>query len=122
MRAKLVRPLDFLVVADHAEYFGLSTMLRSGDPALLADPIGQRWYDTFNGSKEGGYEVFLEIVRDMTGEDPKELIENPAVKRSVWERANVVAEKYNQPVRSWWTAWRTARSASGTSASRRCVR
>ena len=65
VRSQLIRPLDFLVVADHAEYFGLSTMLRSGAPALLADPVGKRWYDTFNASKDGGYKVFLEIVRGI---------------------------------------------------------
>ena len=25
LRAKLLRPLDFLVVADHAEYYGIAT-------------------------------------------------------------------------------------------------
>jgi len=99
VRAKLIRPLDFLVVADHAEYFGLSTMLRTGDPALLADPVGKRWYDTFNESKEGGYKVFLEIVHSTAGENPQELIKNPAAKRSVWERANAIAERYNEPGR-----------------------
>lgn len=99
LRAKLIRPLDFLVVADHAEYFGLSTQLRTGDPALLADPIGKRWYDMFNGSKEGGYNVFMEIVRSGAGDNPRELIQNPAAKRSVWERANATAERYNEPGR-----------------------
>ena len=99
LRAKLIHPLDFLVVADHAEYFGLSTMLRTGDPALLADPIGKRWYDMFEESKEGGYKVFMEILRSASGDNPGELIQNPAAKRSVWERSNAIAEKYNEPGR-----------------------
>ena len=52
MRAKLVGPLDFLVVADHAEYYGLTSLLFTGDPALLADPVGKRWYGMFNPRKE----------------------------------------------------------------------
>jgi Protein of unknown function (DUF3604) len=99
MRAKLVRPLDFLVVADHAEYFGLTGQLRSGDPALLADPVGKRWYDMFNGSEDGGYKVFMEVVRSATVANPKELVQNPAAKRSVWESVNAIAEKYNDPGR-----------------------
>jgi len=62
LRARLLRPLDFLVVADHAEYFGVATQLIEGDPALLADPIGKRWYDMFHGSAGGGNDVFQETM------------------------------------------------------------
>jgi len=34
-RARLVRPLDFLVVADHAQNFGLAPMLEEGNPIVL---------------------------------------------------------------------------------------
>jgi len=99
LRAKLLRPLDFLVVADHAEYFGLATMIKNGNPALLADPVGKRWYDMFNESKEGGYNAFMEVVRSAGGDNPQELIKNPAVKQSLWESVNATAEEYNEPGR-----------------------
>src|ERR1041385_480868 len=38
--AKLSRPLDFLVVADHSDGFGFFPQLLSGDPELLATPEG----------------------------------------------------------------------------------
>ena len=97
LRAKLLRPLDFLVVADHAEYFGLATMIQRGDAALLDDPVGKRWYEMFNESEEGGYKAFMEVVRSAAGDDPQELIKNPAVKRSLWESVNAVADQYNEP-------------------------
>jgi len=99
LRAKLLRPLDFLVIADHAEYFGLATMIKEGHPALLADPIGKRWYDMFNESKEGGYKAFMEVVRSGSGDNPQELIKNPAAKRSLWESVNATADRYNEPGR-----------------------
>ncbi len=99
LRAKLLRPLDFLVIADHAEYFGLATMIKEGHPALLADPIGKRWYDMFNESKEGGYKAFMEVVRSGSGDNPQELIKNPAAKRSLWESVNETADRYNEPGR-----------------------
>ncbi len=99
LRVKLLRPLDFLVVADHAEYFGLATMIKNGNPALLADPVGKRWYDMFNESKEGGYKAFMEVVRSAAGVKPQELIKNPAAKRSLWESVNATAEEYNEPGR-----------------------
>ena len=40
-RAKLSRPLDFLVVADHAEGFGFPVELRKGNPLLMTDPTAQ---------------------------------------------------------------------------------
>ena len=97
LRVKLSRPLDFLVIADHAEYFGLATMIKNGNPALLADPVGKRWYDMFNESKEGGFNAFMEVVRSGAGDNPQELIKNPAVKRSLWESVNATAEQYNEP-------------------------
>ena len=99
LRAKLVRSLDFLVVADHAEYFGLATQLINGDPTLLADPIGKRWYDMFHGSPEGGFNVFQEIIQSSVAKQPKEMIANSAAKRSVWERYTATAEQYNEPGR-----------------------
>ncbi len=41
LRAKLSRPLDFLVISDHAEMYGLMPQLLSGDPEILATEIGQ---------------------------------------------------------------------------------
>ncbi len=99
LRVKLLRPLDFLVVADHAEYFGLATMLKNSNPALLADPVGKRWYDMYNESKESGFKAFMEIIRSGSGDNPQELIKNPAVKRSLWESVNKTADEYNEPGR-----------------------
>ena len=36
LRAKLSRPLDFLVIADHAEMYGLMPQLLSGDREILS--------------------------------------------------------------------------------------
>ena len=47
LRAKLSRPLDFLVIADHAEMYGLMPQLLSGDPEVLATEAGRRWYADF---------------------------------------------------------------------------
>ena len=51
LRVKLSRPLDFLVVADHSDNMGFFPRLFAGDPEMLADPIGKKWYDMV---QEGG--------------------------------------------------------------------
>ncbi len=95
LRAKLIRPLDFLGVSDHAEYLGLPALLAASDPVLLADPIGKRWHDLFRSGK--GYDAFLEILESVgLGE---EAIKSDAVKRTVWERNNDTADRYNEPGR-----------------------
>jgi hypothetical protein len=39
--ARLARPLDFLVVADHAENLGLAPLLADKDETLMATAFGQ---------------------------------------------------------------------------------
>ncbi len=95
LRVKLKRPLDFLVVADHSEYMGLAPMLKTGDPALLADPTGKRWYDMFNAGQAEAYNAFREVVQSVT--EGKQLIENGAVMRTVWESNNATADEFNEP-------------------------
>src|SRR3990172_5699975 len=45
LRAKLSRPLDFLVIADHAEMYGLMPQLLSGDQEVLSTEMGKKWYE-----------------------------------------------------------------------------
>jgi len=95
LRAKLIRPLDFLVVSDHAEYLGLPALLRKSDPVLLADPIGKRWHDLFRGGQ--GYNLFLEILGSAT--QGVEALKSEAIKRTVWERFAETADRFNEPGR-----------------------
>ena len=95
LRVQLNKPLDFLVVADHSEYLGLSPMLRTGDPALLADPTGKRWYDMFNAGSDQAYAAFREVVQSVV--EGQLLIKNDDVMRTVWERNNATADEFNEP-------------------------
>ncbi len=42
LRAKLSRPLDFLVISDHAEMYGLMPQLLKGDPEIVSTDPGKR--------------------------------------------------------------------------------
>ena len=52
LRAKLSRPLDFLVIADHAEMYGLMPQLLSGDPEVLSTETGKKWYDAVDQRRQ----------------------------------------------------------------------
>ncbi len=97
LRVKLIRPLDFLVITDHAEYIGLAPMIRRSDPVLLADPYGKRWHDMFQAGPDSAYDAFIEILGSATRRE--ELIRNERVKRSIWERFTAIADEYNEPGR-----------------------
>ena len=52
--AKLSRPLDFLVVSDHAEGLGVMYQVHEGNPAFMSDPTLARWGKAM---KAGGKEA-----------------------------------------------------------------
>ncbi len=95
MQAKLVRPLDFLVVSDHSEYQGLMPVLRTGDPELLENEVGKRWYNWFKEGPEGQYKVFLEFAEDLNNN--KGRIPFDDIARSTWDFMTETADEYNEP-------------------------
>lgn len=98
--AKLSRPLDFLVVADHSDNMGFFTDLFAGKPELLASPMGRKWYDMIQSGKGG--EAALEIIGEFSqGTFPKELMYFPGTRayRGAWQETIDAAETYNEPGR-----------------------
>ncbi len=97
-RAKLSRPLDFLVVADHSDNMGFFPDLFAGRPEVLADPTGRRWYDMIQSGQGGS--AALEIVDAFSrGTFPKALFYAPGMApyRAAWERTIAMAERHNAP-------------------------
>jgi len=96
-RAKLSRPLDFLVVSDHAEYLGLADLLNKADPELLATEVGKSWYDKMKKGGREGTQVALEVFTSIGKR--QELYKSDKISRSVWEYVTGIATKYNEPGR-----------------------
>ena len=91
--AQLVRPLDFLVVADHAENLGLAPMIAESNPALLANPWGRKIHDIVRGGDPvAGFVMWGEAMSAVT--DP---IDDDDLTRSIWNRIVDSAERFNEP-------------------------
>jgi hypothetical protein len=92
--AKLVRPLDWLVVADHAETLGVPVLIQRSDPGLLATEIGKKTHDLYMEGKV--YEAFeyygLKVL--VEGNNP---MDDPNIVRTMWEEMVGFAEEYNEP-------------------------
>jgi len=96
LRAKLSRPLDFLVITDHAEMYGLMPQLLNGDQEVLSTETGKKWYDSLTtGDKDKVFATAMEIVRSLSGDEPP--IESDKAVRDAWEDYTALADKYNEP-------------------------
>ena len=98
--AKLSRPLDFLVVADHSDNMGFFPQLLAGAPNMLADPTGRRWYDMINSGK--GADAAIEIIIAFSqGTFPPALASLPGTPayRSACQETIKAAEEANDPGR-----------------------
>lgn len=93
--AALARPLDFLMVADHAEYLGVLSSVREGDPALLETPLGERWSGFLSGESGIGA-VLSDYVAMVTREKPMDLPGDDH-QRTIWSDLIDTAERYNRP-------------------------
>lgn len=98
--AKLGRPLDWLVVADHSDNMGFFPDLLAGKPELLADPTGRKWYEMIQAGKGG--EAALEIIIAFSHNAfPKDLMYFPGTRtyKNAWKETIDAAEAYNEPGR-----------------------
>ncbi|MGI9200154.1 MAG: DUF3604 domain-containing protein [Woeseiaceae bacterium] len=98
LKARLSRPLDFIVVSDHAEMYGLMPQLKSGDPTVLGTDVGKRWYDQLTtGDDKVVFDTAMEIVRSLSGDVPP--IDSPQAIRDAWRNYTALADRYNEPGR-----------------------
>ncbi len=93
LRAKLQRPLDFLVISDHAENLGLANLIAESNPDLLTNEFGKLVHDLVKAGK--GLEAFDEWLKAMNVR--KDPLKGSKINETMWRRITAAAEKYNDP-------------------------
>ena len=100
MRVLLRRPLDFLVVADHAEGLGIAYALHADDPAFPSSPVGRKfreaWNEYVSKSAAEAPEFFSPTAGPLVGLFWNEPIDLP-YRRTLWQRVIANADTYNDP-------------------------
>jgi hypothetical protein len=95
LRARLIRPLDFLVVSDHAENLGLAPFIAESNPELLKSEWGRNVHDMVkSGNSREAFQTWLTSV--TANADPTD---NPKMMRTAWEREIAYADEYYEPGR-----------------------
>ena len=95
-RIRLVRPLDFLVISDHAENLGLASMIAESNADLLESEWGKEMYDLVQAGQ--GYAAFQKWGLEAMAQNTDRL-NSPRMQRTVWDRQIEAAERFNDPGR-----------------------
>jgi len=94
LEAKLSRPLDFIVISDHAEMYGLMPQLLAGDQEILSTEYGGRWYKNLTaGDPDLAFDTAMEIIASLSGDVP--LIKNDKAIKNAWYEYAELADRYN---------------------------
>lgn len=92
--ARLNRPLDWLVLADHAENLGLIPMVQEANPVLLANPWGKRFYELFKSGDHTRAFAHWFGAANLLGKDP---MPNSSLMRTFWGRMLGFSKQHNAP-------------------------
>ncbi len=95
-RVRLSRPLDFLVIADHSEFF-TAMELYNGNPKLLDTPETRRWNKMLNEGGGQPWQAVLELVNTISDGTMPDSLKDRTIIQSVWDKHLALTDRYNEP-------------------------
>lgn len=90
----LRRPLDFLIVSDHAEYLGGYYGFTVGDPRIKNSEMGKRWTEWM--AEGDAVRMMGSFVGSINSPKDFPPFEEP-VRRSIWQQVARTADEFNDP-------------------------
>jgi len=100
---KLSRPMDFLVISDHAEGLGVMYEVYNGNEVFMKDETLQRWNRMMKAGGADAADATTELISAQAQGTLPKPITNPTISgpimKSVWEEYTKTAEQFNEPGR-----------------------
>ncbi|HQA17830.1 MAG TPA: DUF3604 domain-containing protein [Novosphingobium sp.] len=101
VKAKLARPLDFLVITDHSEGLGSTKALYDAPRIAINDPTLLRWYDLMHEGPKGSLQATAEILDARAHGKMPPGLNDPAKAQArthkIWNEGLKTVESYNEP-------------------------
>ena len=91
----LSKPLDFLLVADHAEFVGVFPKLIGRDPVFAATGLGERWIKALDESADLKT-IILDWVALISKPDYEQEL-TAEFRTDVWKENIAFADRHNEP-------------------------
>lgn len=99
-QAKLSRPLDFLVVADHSDGMGFFPLIVGGDPAIMKSEQGRKWNEMIHSGQGAAAAIDIITSFGKNAIDPTIMpVPGTAPFQSAWQQTIKAAEEANDPGR-----------------------
>ena len=97
-RVRLNRPLDFLVVADHAEAYTAFQQIAAGNPKMMTDERVRQWNAWMKeGTTEAERKLAEAFANAMLDRSLPEVLFDREIMKSMWDKHLDITERYNDP-------------------------
>lgn len=101
MKAKLARPLDFLVITDHSDGMGATRRLYDAPRLLVRDPVLRRWHDMMHEGPQQSQRAIAELITAAANGTLPAALRDPERQRKataeIWDKHLRTIDRYNRP-------------------------
>jgi hypothetical protein len=99
MRIRIDRPLDFLVVSDHAENLSVPIRIARSDAGVLTNPTGHRLWELYKekGARALSSAVMALALPPVEAKAQWDALNVPDIRQPAWNDEAAAADRYNEP-------------------------
>lgn len=96
---RLVRPLDFLVIADHAHNLGLVQAIWNEDPRVMSQSDGKRWLEILREARRRDGDFIDLVIKASRAPQGVKPLDPSRIAADTWQESIRAADDFNDPGR-----------------------